>query len=207
MLTRRRKERSPLQFEMLPAEGVLLFSAWKKLALNTGHLGYVSLWTRWISSYISHFAGTCCKHAVVSCSWWECSPWVLLQFCHFLEGKTGFLVPEKEHKSQSWDTVFELFLNTIQNVFFIKDRNNAWSKNQNTFPPSCWLVINSTLTCRIKWTSFSRYKLLRKAMKRNANLDIIFEFHVWVPSVKKRHRERRLKGNRQLRKEQLGRVQ
>ena len=190
-------------------KGCCFFLPGKNPALNTRYLGYISLWTRWISSHISHFPGTYRKHAVVSCSCWECSPWLLLKFCHFLERKTGFLVPEKEHKSQSWDTVSGLFLNIIQNVFFIKGRNSPWSKNRNTFLPSSWLVLNSTLICRIKWASFSRYKLLRKDIKRNVDLDTTFELSVRVPSVKnspEKHREARLKGNRRLRKEESGKV-
>lgn len=44
-------------------------------------------------------------------------------------------------------------------------------------------------------------------MKRNANLDIMFELNVQAPSVKnslEKHKEARLKGNRWLRKEEWG---
>lgn len=74
-------------FEMLPAEGVLLFSAWTKLSLNTEHLGYVSFWYTSISNYTFHFLGKCYKHAIVSYSRWECSPWLLMKFCDFPEKK------------------------------------------------------------------------------------------------------------------------
>lgn len=153
MLIASRKEKPLFHFEMLPAEECCSFLPGQNLPWK---------WGTWVTFLCGPdespaTSPTFQAHAVSMLLWTVLGGNVLLlKFCHSLERKTGFLVPEKDHESQSWDTVFGQFLNIIQNMFFTKDRNNPWSKNQNTFPPSSWLVLNCTLICKIKRTSFSR---------------------------------------------------
>lgn len=90
-------------FEMLPAEGVLLFSAWTKLSLNTEHSGYFLT-----GPYQSPATCSTSQAHAISMLLWAVLGGNILHGCCWnfaisQKGKEAFLVPE--HRSQSWDSL------------------------------------------------------------------------------------------------------
>lgn len=160
MLATSRNERALFHFEKLPTEGVLLFSAWTKLSLNTEDLGYASLWSISISNYTFHFLGTCYKRAIVSFLGGNILHGYCWNFVISQKGKEGFLVPE--HESQDWDTL---------DFTWISSRMCS-SKKQTTLGQESNHISSFQLTCLKHYTHLQNkmdlllYKVLRKAMKR-----------------------------------------